>query len=157
MRPFILFLAAFLSLSSAPAAAARTGAEARNHAIVERAFADWAAERGSVFDLLAPDATWTILGPTPSAGTYDRARLEREVLAPFNAHLATPLRPRVRRLYADGDTVVALFEASARLKDGRAYANAYAWFMTMRGGRIVAVTAVLDLNAYDAAVASPAR
>lgn len=145
------------SLAAAAPAQTRTEGERRNLAIVERTFRDWAAGRGSIFDLLAPDSTWTILGPTPSARTYDRAQLDRDVLAPFNAKVAAPLRPKLRRLYADGDTVIALFEASTTRKDGAPYTNAYAWFMRFRGERIAEVTAVLDLNAYDAVVASGPR
>jgi ketosteroid isomerase-like protein len=154
MKTTSLLLAALLtaptpSLAGAPA---RTAEETANLATVERAFAGWKAGTGSVFDLLTPDATWTILGPTASAGTYTRDALVREVLTPFNAALATPLRPEVRRLLADGSTVVVLFEAGATLRSGRPYRNSYAWFLELRDGRVIEVTAVLDLHAYDAAV-----
>jgi uncharacterized protein len=153
----IVLVTALLIATSAQAQSRRTAEENRNLALVERAFAEWAAGRGSPFDLLSPDASWTIMGPTPSAGTYDRARLEREVLVPFTSRMATPLKPTVHRLYADGDTVIALFEASGRRKDGAAYRNAYAWFLKMRAGRIVEATAVLDLGAYDAVLKFPGR
>lgn len=147
-------LLAMLPAVTARAQAGRTPEEIRNIAIVERSFEQWAERRGSPFDLLSPDATWTILGPTPSAGTYDRARLQREVLEPFNAGMAGTLEPKVRRFYADGDTVIVQFEATGARKDGRTYRNAFAWFLRMRDGRVTEATAVLDLNAYDSVVAS---
>ncbi|WP_149193127.1 nuclear transport factor 2 family protein [Luteimonas suaedae] len=155
MKPASLVLAVVLflvPLAAAAGATHRSAEEAANLARVERAFADWSSGRGSIFVLLSPDATWTILGPTPSAGTYDRPTLQRDVLVPFNARLASPLVPVVRRLYADADTVVVLFEASATLRDGGHYENSYAWFLRLRDGLVVEVTAVLDLHAYDAVV-----
>ena len=102
-----------------------------------------------MFDLLAADMTWFIQGSSPSAGQYDRAGLDA-LLKPFNAHLAAPLVPRLRELYADGDRVVALFDASAPRTNGQSYQNTYAWFLTLKDERIVSVTAFLDLAAFDA-------
>ncbi|MEZ0471668.1 nuclear transport factor 2 family protein [Luteimonas salinilitoris] len=160
MKPTSIVLATALLVAPLVAAAGathRSAEETANLARVERTFADWSTGRGSLFDLLSPDATWTILGPTPSAGTYDRVALQRDVLTPFNVRLASPLVPEVRRLYADGDTVVVLFEASATLRDGGRYENSYAWFLRLRDGLVVEVTAVLDLHAYDAAVEAPVQ
>jgi ketosteroid isomerase-like protein len=153
MKTASFLFAVLLTVAMPPLAGAspRSAEETANLATVERAFAEWKAGTGSVFDLLTPDAIWTILGPTASAGTYTRDALVREVLTPFNAALATPLRPEVRRMLADGSTVVVLFEAGATLRSGRSYRNSYAWFLELHDGRVVEVTAVLDLHAYDAA------
>ncbi len=117
--------------------------EAANLAVVRQAFERWKRGEGTVFDLLAPDMTWTIEGSSPSAGQYNRAGLD-ELLKPFNAHLAKPLVPHVRELYADGDRVITLFDASAMRTNGHHYENSYAWFLTMQEERIVSVTAFLD-------------
>jgi ketosteroid isomerase-like protein len=67
----------------------------------------WAAGQGGVFDLLAPEARWTIVGNSVAAGTYhSREEFLSKVIRPFNARLATPLVPKVHALYADGDTVI---------------------------------------------------
>jgi uncharacterized protein len=135
---------------------AQAPAETRNAAIIRAAFANWSAGRAAIFDLLAPDFRWTIAGSAPSAGTYDRQSFDT-LLAQFNAQLAAPLKPTLQTLVADGDQVVVRFTATAPLKGGGTYRNDYAWFLTMRGGRIVAVTAFLDLPAFEAVRNRPAR
>lgn len=45
----------------------------------------------------------------------------RDVIRAFNARLSSGLRPEVRHLYADGDTVVALFDARSIARDGKPY------------------------------------
>jgi ketosteroid isomerase-like protein len=47
-------------------------------------------------------------------------------------------------LCADGDTVIALFDADGVAMDGKPYRSSYAWFMQMRGGKIRRVTALFD-------------
>ena len=133
----------------AAARSAHTVEEARNRDIVLQAFERWTRGEGTVFDLLAPDMSWVIEGSSPSAGRYDRAALDT-LLKPFNAHLAEPLVPRLRELHADGDRVIALFDASSRRTNGHRYENSYAWFLTLRDEHIVSVTAFLDLSAFDA-------
>jgi ketosteroid isomerase-like protein len=64
--------------------------------------------------------------------------------------MRTPLSPTIRRLYAEGDTVIALFDAAGICRDGQPYANTYAWFLQLRGGRIVKATAFFDSIAFDA-------
>jgi len=39
--------------------------------------------------------------------------------------MSTPLVPTVRGLYADGDTVIILFDAEAMVRDGKRYHNTY--------------------------------
>ncbi len=66
---------------------------------------------GGVFELLAPEATWTIVGSSPMSRTYaPRDEFLALVMAPFNARLGSPLVPTVNALYADGDVVVAYFD-----------------------------------------------
>ena len=43
---------------------------AENKQVIQQAFDAWAAGEGGVFDLLAPDARWTIVGNSVAAGTY---------------------------------------------------------------------------------------
>ena len=66
------------------------------------------------------------------------------VIKPFNARLSSPLRPTVHNIYADGDTVIALWDGAGVARDGKPYKNTYAWFMQMRDGKIVNVVAFFD-------------
>jgi len=121
-----------------------------NKSIVARAFSDWAADQGGPFDLLAEDATWTIVGRSAVAGTYaGRREFLLRVLDPLNARLATPLVPVVRGLYADGDTVIVHFAASATATDGRPYENEYTWYLEMDRGQVTRVVAFFDSLAFD--------
>jgi ketosteroid isomerase-like protein len=119
--------------------------EAENKQVIQQAFDAWAAGRGGVFDLLAPDAQWTIVGNSVAAGTYhSREEFLSKVIRPFNARMATPLVPKVHALYADGDTVIAYFDASATSRDGSRYDNTYTWYLRMREGAIVEAVAFFD-------------
>jgi ketosteroid isomerase-like protein len=66
------------------------------------------------------------------------------VIDPFNARMRVPLRPSVRALYADGDWVIALFDAVATARDGKPYENTYTWYMRIAEGVIVEVIAFFD-------------
>jgi ketosteroid isomerase-like protein len=119
--------------------------EAENKQVIQRAFDAWAAGQGGVFDLLAPDAQWTIVGNSVAAGTYhSREEFLSKVIQPFNARMATPLVPKVHALYADGDTVIAYFDASATVRDGSPYNNTYTWYLRMQEGAIVEAVAFFD-------------
>ena len=119
--------------------------EAANKEIIRKAFEDWAAGRGSVFDLLAPDAVWTIVGSSVAAGTYrSRDEFLDRVIHPVNARLSSPLVPTVRALYADGDTVIAYFDASATARDNRPYRNTYTCYLQLENGAVTGATAFFD-------------
>lgn len=119
--------------------------EAANKAVVRAGFDAWAAGTGGVFDLLAPDATWTIVGNTPVSRTFTgRDEFMSEVIGPFNARMSEPLVPTVQGLYADGDMVVAYFDASGTARDGRPYRNTYTWYLRVRDGAVVEAVAFFD-------------
>jgi uncharacterized protein len=119
--------------------------EARNKEIIRARFDAWRNGTGGVFDLLAPDARWTIVGNSPVSKTYNsRQEFMDNVINPFNARLSRRLIPTVRAIYADGDTVIALFDAEAMARDGKPYRNTYTWYMHMRDESIVEVVAFFD-------------
>jgi len=119
--------------------------ERLNKDAIQKAFQAWRNETGSVFDLLAPDARWTIVGNAPVSRTYTSRREFLDlVINPFNARLSRRLIPTVRGLYADGDMVIALFDAEAIARDGKPYKNTYTWYMRLRDKKIVDVTAFFD-------------
>lgn len=163
MRHCLLPLAAAtLSIAVPGAAATRdrampSTAEAANRALIETAFARWAAGDGDIFDLLADDVSWHITGRDPAIATTYRSReaLLAATSRPLRARLAGPLKPEVRRIWADGDDVLVHWDGSAPMADGSTYRNTYLWIMTVQGDRVAAVTAFLDNAAFKAALAKP--
>ncbi|MDB5687443.1 MAG: ketosteroid isomerase, partial [Rhizorhabdus sp.] len=49
----------------------------------------------------------------------------------------------------DGDTVIVFFDARATARDGKAYTNTYAWFLDMRGDKIVKASAFFDAIEFN--------
>jgi ketosteroid isomerase-like protein len=121
-----------------------------NKAIVRASFERWKNATGGPFELLNPDAEWTIVGSSPLSKTY-RSRQEflDEVINPFNARMKTPLVPTVRGLYADGDMVIILFDASATTRDDRPYRNTYTWYFQMKDAKVVKAIAFFDTRDFD--------
>ena len=108
------------------------------------------AGEGGVFDLLAPDARWTIVGNSVMSGTYhSREEFLSSVIRPFNARMSTALVPVVHALYADGDTVIVYFDASATARDGSPYTNTYTWYLHMKDGAVMEAIAFFDSIAFN--------
>jgi uncharacterized protein len=140
---FVIVLVACGAIMSAQTISAAT--EARNKATIERSFDAWKNGTGSPYDLLAENASWTIVGRSAASKTYEsREAFMRDVIRPFNARMSAPLRPEIRSLYADGDTVIAFFDARGMARDGKPYVNTYAWFLTMRDDKVVRAFAFFD-------------
>ena len=126
------------------------GLEDHNRALVAKGFEAWASGTGSPYDLLAEDANWTITGNSMAAKTYlTKEAFMSEVIRPFNARMQTRLIPTVRHLYAEADTVIAYFDAKGTARDGKPYANTYAWILEMKDSRIVRASAFFDSIAFD--------
>lgn len=134
--------------------------ELRNKAVVQEKFEAWRAGTGGPYELLADDASWTIVGRSAASRTYkSREDFMREVIRPFNARMKTRLVPSIRSLYTEGDTVIVFFDAEATALDGKPYRNTYAWFMELRDGKVIRATAFFDsieFNELWARVAPPA-
>jgi ketosteroid isomerase-like protein len=95
-------------------------------------------------------ADWTIVGSSPLSKTYpSKQAFLDEVIHPFNARMATPLRPSVRGIYADGDMVIAFFDAGATTNDGRSYQNTYTWYFRMQDGQVRSAVAFFDTRDFD--------
>ena len=147
----ILLIAASLVFASAAMPAQATPSAEDNRALIARSFDAWRDGTGGPYDLLADDAVWTITGNSLAAKTYpSREAFMGEVIRPFNARMKTRLVPTMRHLYAEGNTVIAFFDAKGETRDGQTYANTYAWFLEMKDGRIVRAHAFFDSIAFDA-------
>jgi len=121
-----------------------------NKALVRASFERWAQGTGNPFELLLPDAQWTIVGSSPLSKTYHGVQsFLDEVIHPFNARMRTPLMPTVRGIYADGDTVITLFDAAATAADGLPYRNTYTWYFMMRDAKVANVIAFFDTREFD--------
>jgi uncharacterized protein len=120
--------------------------ESRNKEIVRAAFEKWVAGTGGVFDLLAADAPWTIVGNAPVSRTYhSKQEFIDQVITPFGARMSKRFVPtNIRGIYADGDMVIAFFDGEGTALDGQPYENTYTWYMRMKDGVIVEATAFFD-------------
>ncbi|MBD2095094.1 nuclear transport factor 2 family protein [Trichocoleus sp. FACHB-591] len=150
-RAGYFFVAVILACLMGPPSmhASETKPEA-NKQLIQASFDRWRAGTGGPFELLAVDATWTITGKSLAAKEYaSRDEFLDTVIKPFNARLTKPLSPTIRSLYTEGDTVIVLFDGEATAVDGKPYRNTYAWFMEMRDGKIVNVTAFFDSITFD--------
>jgi uncharacterized protein len=122
--------------------------EQRNKEIVRQYFDGWRSGTGNFFDLLAPEATWTITGTGATAGTYRKQALLDQVINPTSARLSTSIMPTVRGIWADGDMVIALWDGEATAGDGRPYRNTYTWYFRMQDGKAIEAIAFLDMQEF---------
>ena len=124
-----------------------------NRRIATEAFEAWRDGTVPITDFFAPEMTWTIVGRSRASRSYaSKQEFIDEVLAPFAARFPAdaPFRPvDIRGVYADGDTVVVLWDGRGIATDGQPYDNTYAWFMTLRDGLVVDGTAFYDSKAFD--------
>ncbi|MCK4206955.1 nuclear transport factor 2 family protein [Brucella pituitosa] len=146
-----IVIAAPTQANTATASFAET--EARNEAVVRKAFEGWAAGSGTVFDLLSPEVRWTIPGSGPVADTYNGVEdfLQRGSV-PLVSRLASPLTPKVHHIWAVEDRVIIRFDASATTTSGAPYSNQFVWIFRMENGSVVEAEAFLDLVAYQEVV-----
>jgi ketosteroid isomerase-like protein len=152
VRTVVCFIIAlsFLWIATNSTATAQDDLETKNKRTVQTGFDNWRRGTGSIFDLLASDAKWTVAGNSAVSGTYENRRdFMDQVIIPFNARLSTPLVPVVRGLYADGDMVIVLWDGAAMARDGKRYENTYSWYLKMRAGKIVAATSFDDSIAFN--------
>lgn len=153
---FMLLLASALQVATSPAPLAvhadvsmPTSVAGSNRAVVDQAFADWQANRGSFYDLIAADGFITIAGQSPHSGTFGKATFLRDRAKPFQARFSTPIVPTRWKVWAVDDQVFVRWDSKATACDGRPYINSYAYFITMRDGRATALTMFLDMGAFD--------
>ncbi|MBA4751035.1 MAG: nuclear transport factor 2 family protein [Sphingopyxis sp.] len=145
IKTFGLAAAALALTAKASANEAET-----NRATIAKAMDAWAAGTGGPYDLLADEAVWTISGNSLASKTYpSKEAFMSEVIRPFNARMSARLIPSVHKIYADGDTVIAHFDAKGTARDGQPYVNTYAWILTLKNGRIVRTVAFFDAKAFD--------
>ena len=121
-----------------------------NREIVTDAFRSWANGTGYVASIFADDMTWEITGRSAASKKYANTQhFMAECLHPFGARFSSsdPFRPvNIRAIYDDVDNsaVIVLWDGQGTTTAGTTYQNTYAWFMTLRGGKIIDGTAFYD-------------
>ncbi len=122
-----------------------------NREKAEKAFRDWQNGTGSITDLLADDLRWTIVGRSQVSKTFNsKEQFVGEVLRPFGARFSHTFRPvTLRGVYADGDTVIVVWDGEGTRRDGKPYKNTYAWFMRFHEGLVVEATAFFDSITFN--------
>lgn len=121
---------------------------------IREAFEAWQSGIGSITDVLAAELAWRIEGHSAASKQYEsKQQFVDEVLAPFGARFrlsSDPFRPvDIRGVYADGDTVIVLWNGRGTANDGQLYENSYAWFLKMESGKVVDGTAFYDSISFN--------
>jgi ketosteroid isomerase-like protein len=124
-----------------------------NREIIRQAFEAWRQGTSPITDVFAPGMVWRIEGHSAAAKEYrGTQQFIDEVLGPFGARFADgqPFRPvTIRGVYADGDTVVVIWDGRGIANDGQPYENSYAWIMKLDNGKVVDGTAFFDSISFD--------
>jgi hypothetical protein len=118
---------------------------------IQTAFRAWEeGDAQAVFRLMAPQLKWRVIGSTEVSGTYQNksAFLDTVNLKLMRA-LSGPLTPKVERIFAAGNTVVAQFTSHAPTNSGIDYTQTYCWVMEVSNGQIQSGTAYLDTALID--------
>jgi uncharacterized protein len=126
---------------------------AENKRIAAELFARFSAsDIAGVMNLMTDDATWRVPGKPelmPTAGMYDRARIE-QLFQRMVSRLENGLKMTVVDMIAEGNRVAVEAESSGDLKNGRKYRQQYHFVLELREGKIAAVREYLDTHhAFD--------
>ncbi len=124
-----------------------------NREIISRAFDAWQHGTGTVNDVFALDMVWRIEGHSAASRQYSsKQQFIDEVLAPFGSRFTTsePFRPvTIRSVYADGDTVIVVWDGRGIATDGLPYENSYVWIMRLHEGKVIDGTAFYDSISFN--------
>jgi ketosteroid isomerase-like protein len=124
-----------------------------NREIIRRAFDAWSQGTGAITAVFAPAMVWRIEGHSAASKEYgSKQQFIDEVLAPFGARFteSQPFRPvTIRGVYADGDTVIVIWDGRGIANDGEPYENSYAWIMKLADGQVVDGTAFYDSISFN--------
>ena len=128
-----------------------------NRKILEEAIAKWKAGDGmAIFNLLADDVVWTVIGSTAVSGTYRsrQAFIDGAVTA-IGSRIDGMVAPEIIDILAVDDTIVLRWDGKGRMRDGTPYENRYSWTMRFQDGKVVEGTAYLDTALVDRLMALP--
>ena len=111
--------------------------------------------RSSLYDLVADDVEWYVLGSPdvlPWAGTFRGKDGVRRWMALLDERLEYE-RFELIELFSDGDTVIEIVLAGGRARDtGRSFESEVVRVWTFREGKAVRVRSFYDTGAYERAL-----
>jgi ketosteroid isomerase-like protein len=121
--------------------------------IVKQVFEEWMNGTDNIGTIFAPQMTWEVYGRSATSGRYESAAdFATRVLVPLNKRFkkSDPMRPtKIRAIYADGPTVVVIWDGGGTTVSGTAYENTYAWIFTFDKDKVVEASAFYDAIAFD--------
>lgn len=121
-----------------------------NRAVIKAAFDRWSTGLDTPYDLLTPNATWTITGESPFSKTYQsKDELMKEFVNPFNARMISPLVPDLQWIDSEGDIVTVRFFAKAIARDHSDYENTYLWQLRVRNEQVVEGVSTFDMKPVE--------
>jgi ketosteroid isomerase-like protein len=123
----------------------------RHRAAISTAFEAWQDDGAPLTDYFAPEMTGPIEGHS-AASHANKPEFIDEVLDPFGRRFSTsdPFRPlSIARVYADGDSVIVLWDGRGTTVQNTTYENSYAWFMQMCDGKVIDGTAFYDSISFN--------
>lgn len=102
----------------------------------------------TIREIIAPDATWWVLG----VGTLDRETVIAQLEALLgNARVA---ETEILGTTAEGERVAVESKGNFEFADGRVYRNDYHHLYKVRDGRVIGVREYLDLRVTEAVFGS---
>lgn len=125
----------------------------RNRRTITAAFRAWSDGAAPITDSFAPEMTWRIEGHSAASRAYaNKQEFIDEVLTPFGRRFSTadPFRPvNIRGVYADGDTVIVLWDGRGATINDTIYENSYAWIMRIQDDHVIDGTAFYDSISFN--------
>jgi uncharacterized protein (TIGR02246 family) len=117
-----------------------------NKKLVRDAFAAWASgDANAFFNLLADDVRWMVIGSTRISRAFNSKQEFLEgAVRPLTGKLATPIKPEILDIIAEGDKLALQWDGHATMKNGKPYNQRYCWVMRIEGGKVREGTAYLD-------------
>lgn len=101
-------------------------------------------DEGIVRDIVAPDASWWVLG----VGTLDLDTLIGQLKAMLGT--ARIAETTIIGTTAEGDRVAVESRGNFEFEDGRTYRNSYHHLFELHDGRVTAIREYLDLRVTEA-------
>jgi ketosteroid isomerase-like protein len=98
-----------------------------------------------LFDAMADDVTWRWMGVNQWSRTFEGKQLVIDKLfGGATETLGPSSSTTVRRIHADGDSVVVEHSGRNKMPDGRRYDNNYCWVFRFQNGLIQEVREYMD-------------
>ena len=97
-------------------------------------------------DALSDDIIWTATGSSPLAGRYEgKKEYSERILIPLRDRLATPVKPIIDMILADGEWGIVQFHSEGVSgRNGADFSMQYCWIMKVVDQKITEVIGYYD-------------